>query len=146
FSGGGLPSRSGIRKPDLSDFQTQSLPRDSQEKRGFVFVPFGVLQDSRQQEAIELAMRIDIQLAHVRREAPADDESVCARVRKGQQGFGCSLRHSRKLRKKCREQDCPGAPEQGLFEHALQLSHVARPGVASQVLLSLGGNLPYVAP
>jgi hypothetical protein len=60
-------------QPQIAEFLTQSLPGDPQQAGGLVLVPTGVLKDARQQEAIQLAMRVRVKLLSIRPEPLADE-------------------------------------------------------------------------
>ena len=127
-------------EPQVAEFQAQGLPGDPQEQGGLVLTPTGVLQDARQQEPVQVAVRLGVEVADVGAQPQADEELLDPRLlaRRGRGGRG---QPSEGLREEGRQEDVAAGPQQGLLEDALQLPDVARPGVGAQPLQRLRGGL-----
>src|SRR5262245_52388371 len=104
-------SRSRERESDFANLLSQGLAGDPQQERGLVLAPPGEFHDAGQEESVELAVCCFIEFADFSRKAFADDERLDAGlIACGRRAAGPVTR-SREVRKKCREQDCPGALE-----------------------------------
>ena len=70
-------------QPQVAEFQAQGLPGDPQQQGGLVLTPAGVLQDARQQEPVQLAVRLRVEVADVGPEPQADEELLDPRLLAG---------------------------------------------------------------
>ena len=53
------------RQTEVAELLAQGLPGDPQQEGGLVLAPAGVLQDAGQQEPVQLAVRLRVQVADV---------------------------------------------------------------------------------
>ena len=110
-----------------------------------MLTPPGVLQDARQQEPVEVAVRLGVEVADVGAQPQADEELLDPRLL-ARRGCGGRGRPSEGLREEGGQEDVAAGPQQGLLEDALQFTDVARPRVGAQPLERLRGGLAHVAP
>ena len=60
----------------VAEFEAQGLAGDAQQEGGLVLIPPGVLQDAGQQQPVQLAVGLRVQVADVGPEPLADDERL----------------------------------------------------------------------
>src|SRR5437870_2168932 len=98
-----------------------------------MLVSIGVLQDTGQQNPIQLPVRFRVEVLRIGTETLANEcvqPQICVRLMR----CGRFYRATRKIREKTGQQNRASGLEQGLLEDALQLADVARPrGVAQSV-------------
>ncbi len=74
----------------VAEFQTQGLPGYPQYQGGLVLTPPGVLQDARQQEPVQVAVRLRVELADLGVQPQTDeklfDPQLLARRCRGRPG------------------------------------------------------------
>src|SRR4051812_4492436 len=102
-----------------------------------MLISFGVFQDTREQESVNLPMRFRIQVVSVGPE-PLADECSQPEVVVRRRNSAADARLARKLRQKGWQQDGTTGLQQCLLQNTLQLADVARPRVGSQLLQCLG--------
>src|SRR5437762_13879825 len=66
--------------PQVAEFQAQGLPGDPQEQGGLVLTPPGVLQDAGQQEPVQVAVRLRVEVADAGAQPQADEELLDSRL------------------------------------------------------------------
>ena len=92
--GEGWSSSSGLdgRKPQVPELQAQGLPGDPQQESGLLEIAARVLQDARQQQPVQLAVRLRVQVTNVGPDPLPDDERLHAGLCRRRRRRGCFAR------------------------------------------------------
>ena len=133
-------------QPQVPELQAEGLPGDPQQEGGLLEIAARVLHHARQQEPVQLPVRLRVEVTYVGLDPLLDDERLLVGLDPTRRRRGCSAGPSQRFRQEGREQDGAAGLEQGLFQDALQLPNVARPRVAAQPLQPLGGDLADLPP
>src|SRR5262249_35696592 len=118
----------GNMQPQVAEFQTQRLPGDAQQTRSLVLTAAGMFQNQGQQESIDVAVGLRVQVASVGSQSLANEGFQLARVCfRRRHRIWRGTRGAIRLGQEGREKDGTARPEQGLLEDALKFPDVARP-------------------
>src|SRR5260370_1152530 len=128
------PGGAGEVQAQLAQLHAQGLPGDAQQEGGPVLVAAGVLQDAGEQDPIQLAASLRVQVAGVWAKPLAEER---LRVEPSR-GLRRLVRRLQELGEKIRQQDRAMGPQERLLQHTLQLTYVPWPGVTLEQLQRFG--------